>query len=278
MQQEDYQINTAWRRVAAVMYKKPNDSKIVGSVEIDVTDLEAYIFRKRREGLKITLTHVLLLIVARGFKEEVPEFNCFIRRGKPVLLPKVDASVSVLINRDTEMGSVKIPGVDSLTLAELVPVLQEEVTRSKKGDENATMRMKQLLGAIPWPLREWVLDFLKWLTVRWGVSFPQKGITANGLGSFLLTNLGNVGLDVGYPALMPASNVSMVLALGNVNDRPWVVDGQVCVRRILTVSASIDHRVVDGIHIGRLFRYMKRTVLTPEKLESKPAWCEKGES
>ena len=46
-------LNTAWRQIASTIYKKPNDSKIFGSVEIDVTDLEIYIEKKRKEGLKI---------------------------------------------------------------------------------------------------------------------------------------------------------------------------------------------------------------------------------
>jgi len=46
-------LNNEWRRVAASVYRKPVDSKIFGSVEIDVTDLEAFISVKRKEGIKI---------------------------------------------------------------------------------------------------------------------------------------------------------------------------------------------------------------------------------
>ncbi len=65
MNQND-SVNTSWRKVAASIYKKPTDSKIFGSVELDVTDLEQYITQKRKEGLKITLTHIFTLAVARA--------------------------------------------------------------------------------------------------------------------------------------------------------------------------------------------------------------------
>jgi len=62
-------LNNDWRRVAAAMYKKPSDAKIFGSADLDVTELEEFVSRKRKEGLKITLTHIFTLIVARGLRE-----------------------------------------------------------------------------------------------------------------------------------------------------------------------------------------------------------------
>ena len=40
-------LNNEWRKVASAMYIKPVDSKILGSVELDVTDLEKYISENR---------------------------------------------------------------------------------------------------------------------------------------------------------------------------------------------------------------------------------------
>lgn len=41
-------LNTSWRKTASTIYKKPVDSKIFGSVEIDITDLEKYINEKEK--------------------------------------------------------------------------------------------------------------------------------------------------------------------------------------------------------------------------------------
>ena len=78
--QKDF--NSNWRIVASTIYKKPVDSKIYGAVEIDVTDLEEYISEKRKQGIKTTLTYILTLIVGRAIRQEVPELNTFVRRGK----------------------------------------------------------------------------------------------------------------------------------------------------------------------------------------------------
>jgi pyruvate/2-oxoglutarate dehydrogenase complex dihydrolipoamide acyltransferase (E2) component len=262
--------DTPWRRVAAAMYQKPVDSKIFGAVEIDVTELEAYIARKRQEGLKITLTHIFLLATARAFREEIPEFNCIIQRGRAVARRQIDATLSVLIRGDSEMGSIRVSRADELTLAELAEQLALEMNKTKKGAENNTMRFKALLAAVPWPFRGWLLGLIRKITVDWGLSFPRAGITADSLGSFVLTNIGSIGLDMGFPAMLPAANVSLVLVVGGVNTKPWVVDGQITPRRILSLGAALDHRVVDGVHGGKLFRYLKRVLRRPEVLEQKP--------
>jgi hypothetical protein len=39
-------FNTDWRITAAAIYRKPNDSKVFGTVELDVTELEQFIADK----------------------------------------------------------------------------------------------------------------------------------------------------------------------------------------------------------------------------------------
>lgn len=259
----DAEFNTDWRKVSAAIYKKPVDSKIFGSVEVDVTDLEAFISSKRKEGLKITLTHIFTLIIARALTEEVPELNCFIRRGNVIRRSSTDAMVSVLIE-DREMSSVRIEGAEKLKLAELVERLSAGIEMLRSGKEDKTMSMKGVISSIPWPFRVWVFRLIKLLTITWGLSIPAIGLTANNFGSFVLTNIGSIGLDTGYPALFPISNVAMVFVMGGISSKPVFHENEIVPRRIMTLSCALDHRVVDAIHGGRLFRYIKRKVKEPE--------------
>ena len=262
------QLNTGWRKVASSIYRRPNDSKIFGSVEMDITDLEKYIADKRKNGVKATLTHVFILAAARALKDEVPELNTYIKRGNVVLRDHIDVMVSVLLPGSL-MGSVLIKDADKLTLNELITVMGEEVKNARQGSENKTMRMKDKLANIPWPLRGWVFCLLKTITFSWGFSIPSLGLSANSFGSFVVSNIGNVGLDMGYPALFPSSNVSFVLILGGVNRKPAVVGNQILPRTILSLGAALDHRVVDASHGGLLFRHLKKVVKNPQLLDEK---------
>jgi 2-oxoisovalerate dehydrogenase E2 component (dihydrolipoyl transacylase) len=63
-------------------------------------------------------------------------------------------------------------------------------------------------------------------------------------GTITITNVGVFGVDAGTPILTPGE--AAILAFGQVKDSPWVVDGQLAVRKICTLSLSFDHRIVDG--------------------------------
>ena len=258
-------LNNDWRKVASAIYKKPTDGKIFGSVEVDVTDLEAFITKKRKEGLKITLTHIFTLIVARALKE-IPELNCYVRRGNIIHRKQIDAMISVLIG-DNEMSSVRIEKADQLNLSQLEEKLTEGIQSARNGSENKTMQMKGVIGKIPWPLRTWIFNLLKTITIKWGISLPSIGLTSKNFGSFVITNIGSIGLDSGFPALFPISNVSFVFVMGGVSKKPVVVDDEIVIRRMITLSSAMDHRLVDAVHGGKLFRFIKQMVREPELLE-----------
>lgn len=261
--------NTNWRKVASTIYKKPIDSKIYGTVELDVTDLEKYISKKRKEGVKTTLTYILTLIIGRAIREEVPELNTFVKRGKIVQREQVDATVSVLLPGG-QMGSVKVENADQLTIAELSDGMAKKISDSRKGDENDTMQSKSLLANIPWPFRNWFFKIYHTVTIKWGISLPGLGLDSNSFGSYVVSNIGSVGLDTGYASLLPSSNVSVVWILGSIVKKPVVVNDEIVPRRILALSATLDHRVVDGSHGGRVFRLIKYYIKHPEELEVKP--------
>lgn len=258
-------LNSNWRKVASTIYKKPVDSKIFGQSEIDVTDLEKFISQKRKDGLKITLTHVFALIIGRSLKNEIPELNTYLRRGKIMHRPSIDAMVSVL-QADGGMGSAKVVNVDSLSLSEIEQVLKEEINKSRKGEENKSMKTKNLLTSFPWPFRNWIFKIYSTLTIRWGMSIPWLGVSPHTFGSFILTNIGSVGLDTGYPALMPSSNVAFVFVMGGVQKKPVVVNDEIVIRRMMSITVVIDHRVADASHGGKLLRFIKGAIRNPETL------------
>ena len=63
-------------------------------------------------------------------------------------------------------------------------------------------------------------------------------------GTITITNVGVFGVDTGTPIINPGE--AAILAFGAIKDAPWVVDGQLAVRKVLQLSLSFDHRLVDG--------------------------------
>ncbi|SDJ47544.1 dihydrolipoamide acetyltransferase family protein [Nonomuraea jiangxiensis] len=69
-------------------------------------------------------------------------------------------------------------------------------------------------------------------------------------GTITITNVGVFGVDAGTPILNPGE--AAILAFGQIRDMPWVVDGELAVRKVTTLALSFDHRIIDG-ELGSLF-------------------------
>lgn len=82
-------------------------------------------------------------------------------------------------------------------------------------------------------------------TARSGRSSPAD-LTGS---TITVTNVGIFGVDGGTPIINPGE--SAIVAMGRIIDKPWVVDGSVQVRPVMTLSLSFDHRVCDGAQGSR---------------------------
>jgi pyruvate dehydrogenase E2 component (dihydrolipoamide acetyltransferase) len=76
------------------------------------------------------------------------------------------------------------------------------------------------------------------------VSAREGRVTAQEAGTFTLNNYGSFRVD-GSAAIINHPQVA-ILGFGRILDRPWVVDGELCVRKITQMSFVFDHRVCDG--------------------------------
>jgi pyruvate dehydrogenase E2 component (dihydrolipoamide acetyltransferase) len=68
--------------------------------------------------------------------------------------------------------------------------------------------------------------------------------------TIILTSLGEGVVDAVLPIIQPPQVA--IVGAGAIAERPWVVDGKVVARRVLTLSLAADHRVTDG-RIGARF-------------------------
>jgi len=62
--------------------------------------------------------------------------------------------------------------------------------------------------------------------------------------TIILTSLGDASVDAVFPIIQPPQVA--IVGAGAVVERPWVVDGKVVPRQVLTLSLGADHRVTDG--------------------------------
>jgi 2-oxoisovalerate dehydrogenase E2 component (dihydrolipoyl transacylase) len=80
-------------------------------------------------------------------------------------------------------------------------------------------------------------------------------------GTFTVNNYGVFGVD-GSAAIINHPEVA-ILGMGRVIDRPWVIDGQLTVRKVTELTLSFDHRACDGGTAGGFLRYVADCIESP---------------
>ena len=83
-------------------------------------------------------------------------------------------------------------------------------------------------------------------------------------GTFTLNNYGVFGVDgsaaiINYPE-------SAILGVGRIIDKPWVVRGELAVRKMTELTLVFDHRVCDGGTAGGFLRYVADAVENPARV------------
>jgi pyruvate dehydrogenase E2 component (dihydrolipoamide acetyltransferase) len=79
-----------------------------------------------------------------------------------------------------------------------------------------------------------------------------------------LTNLGDLGVESAYAIIYPPQVA--IVAFGRVVERPWVVDGRIEPRSVVSVTVSADHRASDGREAGLFLTAIDRALQAPEAL------------
>lgn len=83
-------------------------------------------------------------------------------------------------------------------------------------------------------------------------------------GTFTLNNYGVFGVDGSTPIINHPE--AALLGVGRIVDKPWVVDGQLAVRKVTQLSLTFDHRVCDGGVAGGFLRHVADCVEHPALL------------
>jgi len=78
--------------------------------------------------------------------------------------------------------------------------------------------------------------------------------------TFTISNLGMYGIDQFCAILQPPE--AAILAIGRIADKAVVRAGQITVRPMMTLTLSVDHRVLDGVIGARFLQTLKNHIET----------------
>lgn len=261
---------TTRRKLAIATWSAPREGNIYGKLTVDATDAVAYLDRVREEtGQKITLTHFVGKAVALALAK-APGLNGYIRLGRYIPHDTVDIAFLVVIGSGADLAKVKVEKADHKSLTELAGELSGAAERVRAGKDDAFEKSKGLLRLLPtWVLRP-IVWFTGWVTASMGWKFAPAGLEPFPFGACVVTSIGMFGLDEGFVPPTPFARVPVYVLIGAATDQPAVVDGAITIRKRLTITATIDHRYMDGFQGGQLAQTVRAVFADPALIDAPP--------
>ena len=79
-----------------------------------------------------------------------------------------------------------------------------------------------------------------------------------------ISNLGAFGVDSFIPIVIPGQ--SSILGVGTVQDVVLPVDKEPAVRKIMNMTLSVDHKVINGAEAAQFLDFVKKLLEHPDEL------------
>ena len=252
-----------WRKIAPAIWGSPRDPQIYGEIEVDAGPLLAFIEEARQAGsARVTVTHVVGKAIAHALAEH-PDLNVRLARGRFVPRASVDVFFVVSVDEGRDLSGVKIRGADTKSVVEIAQELRARVERIRSGADAEFGKARKIVDGTPTPLLRVFLRLADLLTGAFGFDLRRFGLPREPFGSAMVTSVGMFGVQRAFGPLSPYYRIPFLALVSEVTQKAVVVDGEVVARPILTVSATMDHRYLDGSHAARLARSVRSCLEDP---------------
>ncbi len=256
------------RKIAVATWRAPHEGRLHARMAVDATAVLAYCAQQRAAcGVPVTPAAVVGVAFQRAV-EQVGAFHNRVVFGRIVPFTSYDVAFAVDIDGGDDLAPTKVRQVDQKSVVDVARELAAGAERLRARMDSDYETTSGIAKAVPWFALRPVLAAASLL--NGGIGVRAFGQPAHPLGSLFITNIGSFGLDEGYIAPVPLARVPLYVCVGAVRDAPMAVDGEVVVRPEMVLTATADHRLVDGAHAAKLARLVRAFLAAPETLDPRP--------
>ena len=253
--------------IMPLIYPNRCDNEAFMTLHINLEKTEEYIKQKNKENPdnKIAIFEIIIAATLKAIRLR-PHMNRFIANKTMYQRNELTAAFTVKKNfrDDGEETLARVVAEDGDTLETINKKVVDQINFCKTSTDESSEAMnfiqklpgKKLIGAMAR-----MLD-------RHGL-MPKSVIATDPYQcTVVLTNLGSIGMNIGYHHLMNWGTTSIFIVIGKKHNRPhYDKDGNITMRREMSLSITIDERISDGFYYARSLRLLKKLIENPELLE-----------
>ena len=251
-----------------------NTSANLFEESLEISQIDRYIRRKRREGLtSFGITHVLLAAYCRGLCR-YPALNRFIA-GQKVYSRGEDIQYCMTIKKEMSAESpdtvIKVHLSPRDTADDVYRKFQAAVEEVKNTPLDSNFdNTAGVLTLIPGVFLKFVVWVLK--TLDYFGMLPKFLLEVSPFhGSLFFTSMGSLGIQPVYHHLYDFGNLPVFGAFGMKRREVEVQeDGTLVQKKYVDMKFTLDERIVDGFYYAAFFKHYRRILAHPETLDTPP--------
>jgi hypothetical protein len=256
-----------WRKLAGSAWGRPLDPQFYGDLDLDASEMLRYLEQVRSAtGEHLTVTHLVGKAVAHGLTV-VPQLRVRLARAREHERESIDVFFVVATAGGQELTGVKVRGADRKTALEIGRELAQRSAAINAGTDPELGRGKALLARLPPAPLRLALRAGAWLTSDLNLDLTRLGMPRQAFGAAMITSVGGWGITRAYSPLAHYYRVPVLVLVGAVRPLPVAVAGEVVVRPTLTLTATFDHRYVDGFHAAQFAQAVRAYCENPAAFE-----------
>jgi pyruvate/2-oxoglutarate dehydrogenase complex dihydrolipoamide acyltransferase (E2) component len=221
---------------------------IHGLVEFDITQArEATRRRKTQTGEALSFSAFFLSCLGKAIDADRQMHAYRDWRNRLIIFDDVD--VNMLFEVDVDGRKTIRPHILRSVNRRSMREIHEEIREFQSGHQ-ASQESKFIDRFVMLP------GFVRRLFLR--ALFKNPHWIKGYYGTVLVSSVGMFGSGSGWG--IPVPNHSLQLTLGGIGEKPGVVAGRVEVRKVMCVTVSFDHDVIDGAPAARFIHRLKKLV------------------
>jgi pyruvate/2-oxoglutarate dehydrogenase complex dihydrolipoamide acyltransferase (E2) component len=247
---------TSWRKISIGSWKPRGDSAVYTQLELDVEAVLEYIEKLNSETIDkpYRIQFINYFTKALGISiSENPQINSLIRMGKVYPRKHVDIFFHVVNNyKDGEdLSGFVFRDADKNSLWDIAQTYYKSAKEIKNGQNKEFTSVKKAFKIIPGFLSGAVLNFVGFILYTLNIWHPLLG-GRDAFGGIMLTYIGSLGIDNGFTPIAPYTRIPIVVSVGTIKKRPYVINDQVVARKTVKVGIVFDHRLCDGVQMQKI--------------------------
>lgn len=247
--------------------KKRSEAEVYISRDIDVTNLVSYMQKKKKENEKMTYFHLFSMAMAKVLYNN-HYLNRFIIGGEKYERNEVSLSFVAkpeFTDDSTEcMAVIKVSEDDNVN--SLSEKIRGDVKKIRSNKSSSADGLVSFLGKLP----KFIMNFIVWIICKLdNHDLIPSSLTKESIyhSSVLVSNLGSIHCDGIYHNLTNFGTCSIVCTIGEITEKPVVINGKIEKRSICNFGICLDERIADGVYFAKCVNMLEYILKNPELLE-----------